>query len=135
MILSAPTHFHLVLRRRLPLPPLPRFFFPLRSTLTLVASSPANPCATRVCVSSPPRALFLGLSNNPHISDLHLDISSSDVRRRPTLAHLLRRQPPLAILVTFHRPSVSPLTAEVRGCRCDPGAVPPGFLRGDFGRL
>lgn len=26
------------------------------------------------------RALFLGLSNNPHITDLHLDISSCEVR-------------------------------------------------------
>ncbi|MED6292131.1 hypothetical protein CHARACLAT_030517 [Characodon lateralis] len=26
------------------------------------------------------RALFLGLSNNPHISDLHLDISSCELR-------------------------------------------------------
>lgn len=28
----------------------------------------------------PFRALFLGLSNNPHITDLHLDISSCEVR-------------------------------------------------------
>lgn len=32
------------------------------------------------CLCFPLRALFLGLSNNPHITDLHLDISSCEVR-------------------------------------------------------
>lgn len=40
----------------------------------------ANPSAYSACVFPPLRALFLGLSNNPHITDLHLDISSCEVR-------------------------------------------------------
>lgn len=83
------------------------FFFLLRSTLTLITSWSANPCANSACVFPPLRALFLGLSNNPHISDLHLDISSCEVRstgRHSLISSVAQR--PLAMLVTFRRLAV-----------------------------
>lgn len=55
------------------LPPSAPSAFPLISSFLL---SPPRP----ILLLFSSRALFLGLSNNPHITDLHLDISSCEVR-------------------------------------------------------
>ncbi len=74
---------------------LPRFFLSIyhsvHSSLSISAFLPFPIslslcfCILLFCLSFPTlpvfsfRALFLGLSNNPHITDLHLDISSCEV--------------------------------------------------------
>uniref|UniRef100_A0A3Q2DWB2 Capping protein regulator and myosin 1 linker 3 n=1 Tax=Cyprinodon variegatus TaxID=28743 RepID=A0A3Q2DWB2_CYPVA len=66
-------NFYVLLRGRDSLPTFRQFF---SSAFSLTHVSMAS-------MKFPPdslRALFLGLSNNPHISDLHLDISSCELR-------------------------------------------------------
>lgn len=50
------------------------------------------------------RALFLGLSNNPHITDLHLDISSCEVRSVTSCSS----SAPLLLMATPPPPMFSP---------------------------
>lgn len=84
------------------------------------------------------RALFLGLSNNPHITDLHLDISSCEVRSicaaLGKLTHLLHRLTPV-VIPSCPTPLSHPPTVEVSRGRGDSGTVSSSFMRGDFRHL
>ncbi|KAM7388568.1 hypothetical protein PAMP_024735 [Pampus punctatissimus] len=70
------------------------------------------------------RAVLTGLTSNPHINDLHLDISGCEMSLAEVSAGLV---------ITRHQEAISP--AKVcRGC-CNPGALPQSLLYRHSGYL
>ncbi len=84
----------------------------------------SQPFLYTFCTSSLPRALLTGLTSNPHINDLHLDISGCEVSIQSSVVsapgvkfkHKLKEK--FSIVMLWNVSHCKPVTKEILVCEC-----------------